>query len=100
MLERSRKEIDFLKILRKREAKERATFLVFLVFALLRTDKNGQKLPKYALNDVSKVNSFRVSVQFFYINWTVIDVSFKKCISLREIIDERHVSDSVINICT
>jgi len=31
-LERSRKEIDFLEILRKREAKERATFFVFLGF--------------------------------------------------------------------
>ena len=65
MLERSRKEIDFLKILRKREAKERATFLVFLVFALLRKEQNRQKrskTPKIRSKRRLKSNSFRVYV--------------------------------------
>ena len=64
-LERSRKEIDFLKILRKREAKERATFLVFLVFALLRKEQNRQKqskTPKIRSKRRLKGNSFRVYV--------------------------------------
>ena len=65
MLERSRKEINFLKILRKREAKERATFLVFLVFALLRKELNSQKrskTPKIRSKRRLKGNSFRVYV--------------------------------------
>ena len=65
-LERSRKDIDdFLKILRKREAKERATFLVFLVFALLRKEQNRQKrskTPKIRSKRRLKGNSFRVYV--------------------------------------
>ena len=68
-LERSRKEIDFLKILRKREAKERATFFVFLGFCSFEKraekSKNGQKHPKYALNDVSKVTLSAFMSNFF-----------------------------------
>jgi len=44
MLERSRKEIDFLEILRKREAKERATFFVFLGFCSFEKLKRSKKL--------------------------------------------------------
>ena len=67
--ERSRKEIDFLKILRKREAKERATVYVFLGFCSFEkraeTVKNSQKHPKYALNDVSKVTLSAFMSNFF-----------------------------------
>jgi hypothetical protein len=101
-IERSRKEIDFLEILRKREAKERAPFAFFLVLILRKEHQNRKKrsnAPKIRYKRRLKGNSLRVYVQFFYINWTIIDVSFKKCISLQKIIDERRVGDSVINIC-